>query len=56
MIEFTKAAGSGRMEQPRRFFYALFAGAYFTYTSVLTLAPEPPEAVCVRERGFFNYD
>src|SRR5919112_5621474 len=28
MIEFTKAAGSSAMGQPRRFFYALFTGAY----------------------------
>src|SRR5215207_1713294 len=42
MIEFTKAAGSSAMEQPRRFFYALFTGTYFTYTGILALAPEQP--------------
>src|SRR5829696_4590605 len=31
----------GKRTTPRRFFYALFTGAYFTYTGILALAPEP---------------
>src|SRR5215218_11146883 len=43
MIEFIKAAGtSAKRNSPRRFFYALFTGAYFTYTGILALALEPP--------------
>jgi hypothetical protein len=42
MIEFTKAAVPRRKGLARRFFYALFTDAYFTYTGVLALAPEPP--------------
>src|SRR5215217_3958831 len=43
MIRFIKAADSGQ-RCLRRFFYALFTGAYFTYTGILALAPEhgPP--------------
>jgi hypothetical protein len=41
MIEFTKAAGSRLRISLRRFFYALFTGAYFTYTGILALAPDP---------------
>src|SRR5919112_4000384 len=40
MIEFTKAAGSRLRISLRRFFYALFTGAYFTYTGILALALE----------------
>src|SRR5215217_63732 len=44
MIEFTKAAGSSaKRNSPRRFFYALFTGAYFTYTGILALGPKPPQ-------------
>src|SRR5829696_7105120 len=32
---------SAKRIQPRRFFYALFTGGYFTYTGILALAPEP---------------
>src|SRR5829696_206472 len=39
MIEFTKAAVPRRKGLARRFFYALFTGAYFTYTGILALAP-----------------
>jgi hypothetical protein len=42
MIEFTKAAGLRLKRSFRRFFYALFTGAYFTYTGILALAREPP--------------
>src|SRR5215212_6732160 len=37
MIRFIKAADSGQ-RMLRRFFYALFTGAYFTYTGILALA------------------
>src|SRR5215217_4531726 len=33
-------------DEPRRFFYALFTGAYFTYTGILALAPEPLPPPC----------
>src|SRR5215204_4078461 len=40
VIECPKAAGpSVKRNSPRRFFYALFTGAYFTYTGILALAP-----------------
>src|SRR5215218_4366398 len=43
VIECPKAAGpSVKRNSPRRFFYALFTGAYFTYTGILALAPELP--------------
>src|SRR5215213_5477078 len=63
MIRFIKAADSGQ-RCLRRFFYALFTGAYFTYTGILALAPEhgpppphwrdlysPPAAGQVRRRN-----
>src|SRR5215204_4935961 len=37
---------SAKRIQPRRFFYALFTGAYFTYTGILALAPEPLPPSC----------
>ena len=44
MIEFTKAAGLRLKRFFRRFFYALFTGAYFTYPGKLALAPSYPKA------------
>src|SRR5215213_3412540 len=43
MIEFTKAAGPRRKGfSPAAFSMLFFTGAYFTYTGILALAPEPP--------------
>src|SRR5215212_1279282 len=33
----------GEKVDARRFFYALFTGAYFTYTGILALGPEEPQ-------------
>src|SRR5215211_481079 len=35
------SGGHPAKDEPRRFFYALFTGAYFTYTGILALGPEP---------------
>ena len=35
------SGGHPAKDEPRRFFYALFTGAYFTYTGILALVPEP---------------
>src|SRR5829696_8814712 len=49
MIEFTKAAVPQRKGLARRFFYALFTGAYFTYLGIVSLAPEPLPPPCAPE-------
>src|SRR5215207_4442066 len=49
MIEFTKAAVPRRKGLARRFFYALFTGAYFTYLGIVALAPEPLPPPCPPE-------